>query len=199
MRRWAEEAVLKRAALWLVATAALTMVASGPAGAGHLDGGSGHGGGGDKSSVIALVVVDALGEIVGPLVDAAEPFASVLFRLEDERIVVIGVERDRLLGPYETIGFDDVDCLGQAYIAMNDPPTFPVVLSDLFPGATVGPPGATLYVAAPDATPQFAEIQSAFDSRLIVECNTPIFAPRSDWLPIEPVKVLDFQPPFSVQ
>ncbi len=82
---------------------------------------------------------------------------------------------------------------------MNEPPHFPVVVSDLFPGATVAPPGATLYVAAPDATPQVAEILSTFQLKFTDECVTPLFVPRSDWLPIEPVMMLDFQPPFSVQ
>ena len=73
------------------------------------------------------VVVDGNGDIVGVLVDTTEPIARVLFQLDDERVVVIGVERDRLLGPFVIISFDEFDCEGQVYIVVNATPPRPVM------------------------------------------------------------------------
>ncbi len=170
-------------------------------------------GGGSISSINAgtvesLVMVDAKGKVLGPVVEMAGPFFKlplVPFKVGDS-VFVLSIFKNKVAGSGNPINlyFDNRRCdhkTGQVVAALDEIVTKEAVRDEAF-WSFVGVDGKTVYVPTPHAQP----IKSfKVQSRLYVEPNGevecqeyPKFIPTA--IPATAIEnLLDaFTPPFSV-
>lgn len=150
-----------------------------------------------------VVVVDSKGKMVGVTLGglglqnvsetqggrALRP--TVLLRV-DEELAAVNVARDRFFGG--NLYFESEDCAGNPWLLAEPLDGFP---SPLLRHSAVAPPGQTLYLQAPGATPQPLTAKSRFLDGLACE-NLNVSLIAAPALPSVDLSTI-YTPPFNLR
>lgn len=153
-----------------------------------------------------VVIVDSKGKTVGSIlggvgfnikvIGGVPPNLGIRFvvLLEvDEQVVPVAVFRDRFSGG-GGLFFESENCLGTPWLITNTSPNEP---PNLLPQVAIGPPGQTLYVETPGASPQSVTTKSLLVG--FSTCSNQTF--QLSLLPAQALVNLEtvFTPPFSLR